>query len=641
MRRPSIHVAGAILVSVALLFSCASTGAKPAFKSGTFQGSGTGHGGTVKVETTFKDGRIASIKIVEFGETAGIGDAARVAIPERIIKAQRLDVDTVSGATEASKAIIEAVADSVRQAGVDPASLSAKAGRKAAAKAVDEEVSCDVVVVGAGAAGSAAALSAAESGAKVLLLEKTLEPMGAGTLAGGMFANGTAAQKASGQADASEWLFRQYMSSSNGRADAALVRAVIEASGPTADWLNVNGARLAPIDPGVGGQPAHIGDPKVFMGYVDGGSAAIAALNAKLRERGGEIRFETPATELIVDASGKVAGVVAAKKDGGRLRVRAGSVVLATGGFGGNEAMMRDVFGAKVVPGAIASDTGDGIRMAWKAGAAKYGLDTAQFFYADATPEAAKMATVGDVWNLVEFPLLWVNENGKRFCDEEVVFDYSRMGNALYEQPDAVAWMIFDQGLVDTVKAKGTIALADIYGTWKDRPQRYMEFNEPCDTAANYKGQCTPYDFGPFLEEGQKAGIVVKADRLEELGARAGMDAANYRGTVAAYAAMVKAGKDSQFFKSAKYLYSLDKGPYYAVKITTRCLGTLGGVKIDEEIRAVNEKGRPIPGLWVAGADAGGMYGNSYVQVEGGTLGFAYTSGRIAGRNAAASALGK
>jgi hypothetical protein len=105
-----------------------------------------------------------------------------------------------------------------------------------------------------------------------------------------------------------------------------------------------------------------------------------------------------------------------------------------------------------------------------------------------------------------------------------------------------------------------------------------MEFNEPCDTAANYRGQNRPYDFTPFLEEGQKAGIVVKADRLEDLGAKAGINA---------------------------------------------------------------EKGAPIPGLWVAGADAGGMYGNSYVQVEGGTLGFAYTSGRIAGQNAAASALAK
>ena len=641
MRRHTIHLTGAILVAIALLFSCASTGAKPEYKAGTFQGSAIGHGGPIKVETTFKDGRIVSIKIVEFNETAGIGDAAKAAIPGRIIQAQRLDVDTVSGATDASKGIIEAVADSVRRAGVDPASLKGKSAKKAAVKAADEEISCDVVVVGAGASGSAAALSAAESGAKVLLLEKTAQPMGAGTLAGGMFANGTAAQKASGQADASEWLFKQYMAASNGRADANLVRAIIAASGSTADWLNANGARLTPIDPGVGGQPAHIGAPKIFMGYVDGGSAAIASLNAKLKERGGEIRFETPATELIMDASGRVVGVVAVKRDGAKLRVHARSVVLATGGFGGNEAMMKEVFGEKAVPGAIASDSGDGIRMAWKAGAAKYGLETAQFFYADATPGAAKMATVGDVWNLVEFPLLWVNENGKRFCNEEVVFDYSQMGNALYEQPDAVAWMIFDQGLVDTVKAKGTIALADIYGAWKDTPQRYMEFNEPCDTAANYRGQNTPYDFTPFLEEGQKAGIVVKADRLEDLGAKAGINAENYRKTAASYAAMVKGGKDSQFFKSAKYLYSLDKGPYYAVKITTRCLGTLGGIKIDEGIRAVNEKGAPIPGLWVAGADAGGMYGNSYVQVEGGTLGFAYTSGRIAGQNAAASALAK
>jgi fumarate reductase flavoprotein subunit len=103
----------------------------------------------------------------------------------------------------------------------------------------------------------------------------------------------------------------------------------------------------------------------------------------------------------------------------------------------------------------------------------------------------------------------------------------------------------------------------------------------------------------------------------------------------------VTLAKDSQYFKDAKYLYPLDKGPYYAFKFTTRVLGTLGGVKIDEKIRAVDNRDDPVPGLWVAGADAGGMYGHDYVQVEGGTFGFAYTSGRIAGRNAAESALKK
>lgn len=637
MHRSTARTMAIIAGSLAILIGCASSPSYR-FTPGTFTGTGTGHGGPIRVRATFDEGRIVSIDVEEFNETVGIGDAARASIPRRIVESQSLDVDAVSGATESSAGLVAAVSEAVRLAGVDPATMRrrpAKAKRSAVL-----ELERDVVVVGAGAAGSAAALSAAESGARVLLLEKTGVPAGAGTLAGGMFANGTAAQKAAGQADASRWIFERYMEASNGRADANLVRAVIAASGRAADWLNSRGARLTPVDPGVGGQPVHIGDPKLFMGYVDGGSAAIAALHDKLRAAGGEILFETPAVELIQAEDGSVTGVVARRaSDGSEIRIRARSVVLATGGFGGDEAMMKERFGDKVVPGAIESAEGDGVRMAWKAGAARRGDRAAQFFFVNATPEAARMESVGMVWALSCYPFLWVNEAGKRFCNEEVVFDFARMGSVLYEQPNAVAWMIFDQGTVDLVGAKGTIALADIYGAWKDRPQRYMEFNEPCDTEENYARSMTPLDLAPFLAEGESAGIVVKADRLEDLGAKAGMKVPTYERTVAAYRAMARSGVDDQFFKDGRYLYSLERGPFYAVKITTRCLGSLGGVRIDERIRAVDDSDEPIPGLWVAGADAGGMYGDRYVQVEGGTLGFAYTSGMLAGLDAAGYAL--
>jgi fumarate reductase flavoprotein subunit len=214
-------------------------------------------------------------------------------------------------------------------------------------------------------------------------------------------------------------------------------------------------------------------------------------------------------------------------------------------------------------------------------------------------------------------------------------------GNVLYEQPGGMAWVIFNQDTVDTVKQKGFIALADVYGKWKNNPQKYMEFNEPVDTKILNEWQETPYDLQPFLEEGVKAGEVFKGSSFEELGQKAGMDKQTFDISMKKYTEMTANGKDTQFFKNPKYLYKLDKGPYYAMKITTRMLGTIGGVKINENIQAVNAKDKPIPGLWVAGSDAGGMYGNSYTMFEGGTLGFAYNSGRIAGENAAKNALGK
>jgi fumarate reductase flavoprotein subunit len=391
------------------------------------------------------------------------------------------------------------------------------------------------------------------------------------------------------------------MKASNYEANGNLVRAIIAESGPTADWLN-----------------------------------------AKLKEKGGEIHFGTPATALLTGKDGSsVVGVVAKRaSDGAKLTIHAKSVILATGGYGGNMAMLKENFGDKIVPGAIASCQGDGLAMAWKAGAAKFGECTAQFFFTNPANEANQMAAGQDIaWMVPTFPFLWVNEKGKRFCNEEVVFDYASMGTVVYEQPDAIAWTIFDQGTVDKMKAKGTVSIVDLYGTWKDRPQRFMEMGEPNDTDEYIKESAEPFDLGPVLAEGEKVGLVVKADKLEDLGAKVGMKGDDFAKTVAAYRAAIASGKDNQYFKDAKYLFPLDKGPFYAFKFTTRLLGTLGGVKIDENIRAVNEKDDPIPGLYVAGADAGGMYGHDYVQVEGGTLGFAYTSGRIAGRNAAQSAL--
>ena len=98
---------------------------------------------------------------------------------------------------------------------------------------------------------------------------------------------------------------------------------------------------------------------------------------------------------------------------------------------------------------------------------------------------------------------------------------------------------------------------------------------------------------------------------------------------------MGSSSKDPLFFADGKRLIPVEKGPFYAVRFTSRLLGTLGGIRVDDRLRAVTSDATPINGLWAVGADAGGMYGKAYVDFEGGTLGFAYTSGRLAGEDAA------
>lgn len=605
------------------------------YKPGTYTGSAKGHNGLVTVETVFSESAIVSVKVTESSETAGVGDAANEKIPQRIVESQSLAVDAVSGASLASKAIVDAVQDCVKQAGADPAVLLVKKEKKAGEV---QNLTVDVVVVGAGASGSAAALAAADAGRSVLLLEKTSVPAGAGTMAGGMFTTGSKLQKAAKLPDYSQWLYDQYMESSNYKANSRLVREVISKSGSTVDWLMENGAKFTLIDPGVGGQPVHKNDPKAFVGYVDGGSAAIGALQKSIEKKGGKILFDTKGESLITDDKGAVIGVNATQTDGTKLVISAKSVVLATGGYAANAEMMKQYLGDKAPLGSIASATGDGLHMAWTAGAAELGTDVGQFFFLNGTEKGQAMKHASDIWSVGSFPFLWVNNNGERFTNEEVVFEYAAAGNALYEQPGGSAWIVFDQGTVDQIKQKGFVSVADIYGTWKNKPQSFKEFNEPVDTAALNKWQDTPYDLTPFLEEGIAAGVVVKGDTLGELGEKAGMSKSVFEATAKRYAQMATAGKDSDFFKNPHYLSKLDKGPYYALNIITRTLTTLGGVKVNQNIQAVDGNEKPIPGLWVAGSDAGGMYSSSYVMFEGGTLGFAYISGRLAGENAAAYA---
>lgn len=147
----------------------------------------------------------------------------------------------------------------------------------------------------------------------------------------------------------------------------------------------------------------------------------------------------------------------------------------------------------------------------------------------------------------------------------------------------------------------------------------------------------TPTDYTEVFEDAVNCGVAFKADSVEELAEITGME--NLVEEVNRYNTLCESGKDTDFFKDPHFLNPVKEGEtVYAVKVALRCLTTLGGVAINEDIQAVNDNGDAIANLFVAGADAGGMYGNNYVVFEGGTLGFTYTSGRLAGANAAINA---
>jgi len=650
MFKKSIRKAIAVLVILTMIFTFAACQTKESnanqpqesetkYKAGTYTASGTGMNSDVKVEVTFSDDKIDSIKILEHKETDGIADAAISNIPEKIVANQSLSIDTVSGATMTSKAILTAVEDCVKQAGGNVDDLMVKIENTTSENI--EEVSYDIVVVGGGAAGSAAALAASENSDSVLLLEKTGSPMGAASLAGGMYAAESKLQKEANKTVDKEWLYDKYMDASNGFMNSVLVRTIIEESSKTVDWLIDNNMQLNLVDSGSGLSFANVGKPTTLHGYNEGGIVALTKLIKEFEENKGTVMFSTPATELLTDENGRVAGVIATKEDGSKIKINSKAVIIATGGFAGNEEMMKDVFKDKYTMGQVATNTGDGIKMAWSAGAAEYGTSTTHYFAQIFTGEeiGALVGILGpDFYSLTDlalYPHLRVNNEGKRFCDETTVTDFASHGAQVHAQPNQTEYLILDTTVLDQIAEKGYVSVEDHFGTFKGNRNFYMEFNAPCDTDELIKKENTPTDYRDLLEPALGTGVVYKADSIEELAEMIGVDPVVFNSSLNQYNEAIETGKDNEFFADTSRLVPIVDGPYYAVKYVARNLGTLGGVAINEKIEAVDNNNTPIPGLYVAGADAGGMYGKSYVNFEGGTLGFAYTSGRLAGENAA------
>lgn len=413
-----------------------------------------------------------------------------------------------------------------------------------------------------------------------------------------------------------------------------LLSKVIRMSGSTVDWLEEHGCHLTLAHPGTGGYYEHrLTHPgPTLHGYTDGGTAGITALQESLTSLGGQVLFETKATGILME-NGKAAGITAEKSDGGTLTIHANAVILATGGFGGNEEKVSETFGEGFGTSRVGTNIGTGIEMAMAAGAdADYGKAITMHY---------GLSRGGTSWGTVLNsallnPYLHVDVDGNRFMNEEdFIFEPIKSSNVIKSLPSRKAYEIFDSTMIETVKESGLVALTDVFGgELATDPTRFIEVGHPIDTAASYELSITPTDLTEEIQGLVAEGKIISAESPKELEEKLGMT--HLTETIARYNELCDQGEDTDHFKSAKYLDKLE-GTLYAVPITPSVfLGTLGGVEINQYCEAINTEGRAIPGLYAAGSDTSGVYSDSYVFFEGGTLGYAYNSGRIAGQSAAA-----
>lgn len=562
------------------------------YTPGTYTGTAAGKNGDVKVEVTFSANAIDSVKVVEHSETAGISDGAIENIPAAIVENQSLAVDTVSGATITSDAILKAVADAVAQAGGDVEALknaAAPAGEKKA-----KELSADVIVVGGGGAGMAAATRLAQLGKSVILVEKSGFLGGAISVSGGnQVVMGSQLQIDNGVADDSvESMVADFEANGANKNNKEILTLFAENVGAATDWLVASCGITFEEGLHQLGEYSHNRE----LAYTGGGAGFAEAMRKAVEEAGVQVLLNTKAESLIAD-NGTVTGVKAASSDAD-YTLTAGDVVLATGGYGANKDMLTDEMKSALYYGP-ASSTGEGIQMAQAVGA-----QTANMEYGKRYPNGievsegmAKSTIAGNIVGWTMSAIL-VNKDGNRVVNEKA--SNRTILEEELKQEGGELYLLLDAETFEAWKAKlapAGISDADI--------EKYLEAN----------GTTTP--------------VFAHGETLEEAAAAAGINADNLKATVEKYNGFVAKGSDDDFGRAATYLTkTIGEGPYYIVEQKPRFATTMGGLVINTSMQVLNESGEPISGLYAAGENCGQVMGDD--SPSGANNAWALTSGKLA-----------
>lgn len=468
----------------------------------------------------------------------------------------------------------------------------------------------DVLVVGAGAAGLATALAAARGGARVLVVEK--EPRLGGTLhlsGGHLAAAGSRRQREHGIADSPAEHLADIARISGGSARTDLATLVADHAAETVDWLADRGFAFAPETPRIvyGHEPYRTA--RTVYG-VDEGLSILAVLEQELLAATAdglvlEVWTGAPVTGLIQDDGARVAGVEVLRGSG-EVVVRAGSVVLATGGYGADPELFEELEGVPLVSAAARTSTGDGIHLGWSVGAALQGKGTyLPTFGGLPDPVSPGRANWHDRQRLTsERPPgeIYVDRDGNRWVaeDEPSIDEKER---ALAGVAGQTFWTVFD----DAALAAGTGEQQIVVGK-EPEAVRAMANTRPGVHAAS---------------------------TLIELAALAGIDPTGLASTVARYNDAVAAGVDAEFGR--RHLPApLAQPPFYALRNHAVTLVTFAGLDIDADCAVRDETGAAIAGLFAVGEviGAGATCGNSFC--SGMLLTPALTLGRLLGERLAA-----
>ncbi len=475
-------------------------------------------------------------------------------------------------------------------------------------------INTELVIVAGGPAGLAAAIAAGEKGIKSIILEKSSTTGGAANMGMGPLGIDTKIQRALFNNITVEEALKLHMEYTHYAVDEDLVQAYFNRSADTIEWLEDMGVEFAGAFRYFKESAAtwHIVKPENGVIGPRAASAMIKKMTERAKELGCEILLGTPATSLIQE-NGKVCGAIAVDSEGNGIEVRGKAVLVATGGFGNNKEMIKEHFnltlGEDFFPFMIPGITGDGLKMMWEVGAAKFGANIEAIYQ---LPDNLNWFLLDAV---LRQPNLLINQNGERFMNEGMMGNTTFTGNALRLQPGNYGYCIMDEGILKEYKKNGP----DI-----------VDIVHPADAFIAFDGQAKV-----AVEQNYPA--YIEAETIPELAEKLGIDADKLQETIDEYNEMCESGVDTKFYKDHRYLHPITgKGKYLVGKYYLAAYGTVGGVRINKYGEVMNEQNMPIEGLYSAGSDANTIYGDSYnFTLCGNTMGFAVNTGRMAGEAAA------
>lgn len=581
------------------------------YKAGVYTAQANGNNGPVTVEVEVSDAEILSVKVTEHAETAGLSDTPIERIPAKIVEGQTLAVDTVSGATNTSNAILKAAEDALAQAGADIEALKAVQEKdETAGETAERHV--QALVIGAGGSGLAAAITLQEQGIETLVVDKMANAGGATALTGALINGGCSKQQAErGVTDDVQTMFMDAMVYGSFQNDARMTWLMVNNTGDSVDWLHDTVG--VEFEEAINHFPEHTNDrafyPKGKLpGYLTG------TMEQHYLSNGGELLLETRAQHLLTE-DGRVIGASCSTADG-TLNIYADVTLLATGGYGASVALRPADQMGTLFYGASAS-TGDGIIMAEEVGAMTHYMQYLKSYpqgiekpldggniTADGTtfrgnayisPLASQAVTLND-------GAIYVNVEGERCMNENM--DFVSIKKVTQKQTDMTVYLVMDQ--------KG-------YDNWMGM----MEVS----------AGLTPEIVAPWLDADDGKPVFRKGATVEEAAAKAGIDAEKLSATVAHFNEMVASGKDDDFGRAEMSVGLDSDGPIYIVEQRLRMATSLGGLKTSTSFEVYDENEQAIDGLYACGEVIGGVHGDE--SMPSNCVAWAVTSGRLAAKAAA------